>query len=494
MAAAAGEGAFCRLLLMAMMAVSGTGLFAQEATALPAPPLPEVKRITVEEAVDMALKNNLSLESSRVALDTKKRKSDLVWNQFLPSLDVRGTLARDNEAGSVSATIPIPQTGMPVTIPGIGGGILNPNFLVTDPMDLPQWHVQGNFSASLTLSAALAHGIKSIKMDYETGLLTYEKAKLQLERDVRKSYYQMLLVKENIALLRESFETAQRRATMAQTNYRNGLVPEVSYLQAQVTVENMKPTIDQAENGLKLAMASFAMNLGLPYDTDFELEPIKGELNFIPLDVAELIHKASIEKPDIVELRQSLATLKTSRTAQAFQLWTPYLNLSWGITPMFSPALDPWKESWFNKDNWSSSGSFSITLGMNLNGLLPFTKEGQGLKDVDNNIRTLSIGLAQAIRGTEIEVYNTLFSLEQARVNTEAQRYTVNLADRTYRLMEQAYRAGLSELLEVQNAELELRRARIGILEQNFNYINGLVDLEYAIGVPFGSLSNWSEK
>jgi outer membrane protein TolC len=344
------------------------------------------------------------------------------------------------------------------------------------------------------LSAALGHGIKAIKMDYETGQLNYEKAKLQMERDVRKSYYQMLLVKANIALLRESFETAQRRATMAQTNYRNGLIPEVNYLQAQVAVENMKPTIDQAENGLKLAMASFAMNLGLPYDTAFELEPVKGDLNFIPLDLAELIHKASTEKPDIVELQKTLSTLKTSRTAQALQMWTPYLNLSWGVTPMFNPVMDPWKESWGNGDNWSSSGTFSITLGLNLNSLFPFTKEGQGLKDVDNNIRNLNINLAQAIRGTEIEIYNTVFSLEQVQVSVDALRHTVELAERTYRLTEQAYRAGLSELLEVRNAGDELNRARLAILEQNFNYINGLIDLEYAIGATFGSLSTWSEK
>ncbi|MDR1957338.1 MAG: TolC family protein, partial [Treponema sp.] len=72
----------------------------------------------------------------------------------------------------------------------------------------------------------------------------------------------------------------------------------------------------------------------------------------------------------------------------------------------------------------------------------------------------------------------------------EAQRLTADLAERTYRLTDQAYRAGLNDLLEVQNAELELRKSRIGVLEQQFNYLNGLIDLEYAIGVPFGTLSS----
>ena len=66
---------------------------------------------------------------------------------------------------------------------------------------------------------------------------------------------------------------------------------------------------------------------------------------------------------------------------------------------------------------------------------------------------------------------------------------TVNLAARTLQLSETAYRNGLKTYLEVQNDELALRQARLGVLQQNYNYLMSLLDLEYAIGVPFGTLS-----
>jgi outer membrane protein TolC len=66
----------------------------------------------------------------------------------------------------------------------------------------------------------------------------------------------------------------------------------------------------------------------------------------------------------------------------------------------------------------------------------------------------------------------------------------VALAERAYGLSEQAFRAGLQDLLQVQNAELELKQAKVSALEQQFNYLNGLLDLEYSIGVPFGSLTS----
>jgi outer membrane protein TolC len=109
---------------------------------------------------------------------------------------------------------------------------------------------------------------------------------------------------------------------------------------------------------------------------------------------------------------------------------------------------------------------------------------------MDNNLRALNIGLAQAIRGTEIEIYYTVFSLERAQISAETQAQTVALAERSYQLTEEAYRAGLQELLQVQNADLARRQARVQMLEQQFNYRTGLIDLEYSIGVPFGTLSN----
>jgi outer membrane protein TolC len=460
-----------------LSAALGPPAFGQEAAAPP----PAIRSITPDEAVELAIKSNLSLESARAGAATKKRTSDLSWNRFIPSVTLGGSLIMDNEASQVGGTLPVDlNTVNSAFPPGVIYGV------VPYSMEAPRWHVAGTVQASLTVSAAMFEAMRTLRMDYEGGLISYEKARAQLERDVRKAYYQMLLLQENIALLRESYEAAERRVTMARANYNSGLIPEVNLLQAQVAMENLKPTIDQAENGLKLSMASFANNLGLAYDTPFELIPVENEAILIPLDVAELITKAASGRPDIQELKQTILVLESTRKAQRLAL-APSLSLSWNMNQAF--IRDPWKDDWINGDNWQQSGSLTISLGLRLHSLLPFSTDYQGIRDLEDNLRTANIGLAQAVRGTEIEIYNTVLTLEQTRATMEAQRYTVDLAERTYRLTEQAYRAGLNELLEVQNAELELRRARIGVLEQNYNYIQGLIDLEYAIGVPFGTLT-----
>jgi len=448
-------------------------------------------RLTQDEAVEMALKNNLSLESARASSGTKKRASDYSWNQFIPSVTVGGSLIRDNEVNTVTGMQPVDIA----TIPGIGqlSGI-PPNSLygvVPYSVEAPQWHVAGSIQASLSISIAMFENMNRLRLDYEGGLISYEKAKSQLERDVRKAYNSMLLLQENIALLRLSAENVDRQVQMAQANYNAGLAPELTLLQARVARENLRPVMDQAENGFRLSLAQFAMFLGLPYDTPFELSPVENDTDFIPLDVKELISKAASGKPDIQELKHTILLLQSARKAQTFAL-LPALTVSWNTQPVF--IRDPWKDEWGDKDNWQRSGGLTISLGVRLNSLFPLSVDFQGIKNMDDQIRAANIGLAQMIQGTEIEIYNTILSLEKTRITTEAQTQTVDLAERAYRLTENAYRAGLQDYFQVQSTEQSLRQARVQMLEQQFNYLNGLLDLEYAIGVPFGTLTSKESK
>jgi len=447
-----------------------------------------VMRLSIEEAVELALRNNLSLESSRAGLATRRRASQLSWNQFIPNITVSGTLNRDNEAGTTSINQVIPSgAGIPYTVEGIPG-LFYPGIggLFSAEINNPQWRIVGNIQASVTVSAAMFENIRRLRLDYETGLINYDRARVQLERDVRKAYHSILLLQENIALIRGSFENVERQVQMAQANYNAGLAPELTLLQARVARENMRPVIDQVESGFALSMMQFAMFLGMDYDTKFELIPLAQTSNFIPLDVAEMVTQAAARKPDIQELRHTILMLESARRAQILSL-TPSLNISWNSQSIF--IRDPWENSWFNNDDWIRQGSLSITLALRLHSLIPFSTDFQGIRNLDDQIRTANIGLAQMVTGTQIEINNIVLTLERTRINTQAQTETVRLAEQSYRLTEQAYRAGLQDYFQVQNAQQSLHQARVQLLEQQFNYLNSLIDLEYSIGVPFGTLS-----
>jgi outer membrane protein TolC len=292
----------------------------------------------------------------------------------------------------------------------------------------------------------------------------------------------------NITLLKESLNSAEDQVAMTRANYNAGLVPELTLLQAQVAMENLKPAILEMENGLSVMQSSFAILLGLPFSAVIKLASIETS-DYIDLDVRDLITKATNVNPEILQAKQAITATQSMQKILKLRHYTPSLILNWNAGPAFTK--DPLKDSWFDDaDDWSDSqGMFNITLMMNLNSLLPFSAEGLERKALEDGLNSANIKIMQLIQKTEIEVYQTVLLLEKSRTNMEALQLTENMALRSYQLTQQAFRNGLAELLEVQSALIEYQKAQNEVLKENFNYLSGLIDLEYAIGVPFGTLS-----
>jgi outer membrane protein TolC len=231
--------------------------------------------------------------------------------------------------------------------------------------------------------------------------------------------------------------------------------------------------------------------LGLPNGAEFELDPVPSEVQFIPLDAADLSARAASGNWDIKAIRNNLLVTQSGKWARWYANYTPSLSLGWNYG---RTLMDPFGSNLFDGDNWAKgtsgvTGSLTIGLVLRLDNYLPFSSGAQGVREIDDAVSALNLNLARTIRETEISIYTTVFSLEKIRITAEAQRATVRLAERSYQLTYQAYSGGLRTFLDVQSAEQDLRQARLGMLRQNIDYLQGLFDLEYAIGVPFGALN-----
>jgi outer membrane protein TolC len=435
-------------------------------------------RISPDEAVELAIKNNLGLEQQRVGVSTKQRAHTHAWNSFLPTITLSGGPNINSSSSNTTGDFAQPDVTKQTQTSSIIG-------------------FQGQLQVQFTINFALFEAVKYLRMDYETGRLSFEQAKLQMERDIRKSYFNMMLMEEQIKQLQESRRNAEEQARSAETQYRAGRQPELNYLQARVNVETMKPSIDQAVSGLKLAKSSFAMTLGLPLDTDFDLSLPVENIRYIPLDTQDLIRRAKGNNPDIQVQAQQLQTLMSQRKAQTYQKWTPNLSLGWagGFSNNNSDTgidtnIDNTK---LNQNTASTTSSVTLGLSWTASSLLPFSRDAQSIKDLDDSVKTASIALAQAEQSTELDITNKVYSLEQIRANIEAQQATAALAERSYNETLRAYNSGLQNLLQVQTADLQLRNARLNLYQQESNYLQGLIDLEYTIGAPFGSLMTQAE-
>lgn len=407
----------------------------------------EVKKIvlTIEDAVDYSLKNSVSIQTAKIDLELAKWKKDTAWNTFIPTVQVNGTVSRANE---ISKVMSLPESN--------------------------HWVVLGNLSMSFNFNVAMIQNMRATIAAYESGKISWEQALIDNEKTIRQLFYGLLLQQESLKLQEDSLENARQRMNQAYTNYRNGYVPQISYLQTQVAYENQVPTVDKLRTQVSQALDSFAFLIGLPLNSKIEL---KGEINpaIIELDKDELIEKGLKNNLSIHALRENLNALKLQASAGDLSCFTPSLALSWNGNPMISNAFD---SDWGNSNNWSDSGAFSITLAWNLTNMLPWSSNRIGIKELKDNVSKLEIQLDSIIQKVELDIKTAVDTLNQCEQAIEISQRNIDLAQKYYNLTWNAYQNGTTEYLDLKEAQSQLDQAKLGLLNEKYNYMMSLMDLE----------------
>lgn len=417
--------------------------------------------LTIDKAADYAIENSKTLKSAAIDLEIAKTKKNTAWNVVVPTVQVTGTMSRSTEVNnSMSAIMQM----------------INPSYVPEEITESDHWVAVGGVSANLNLSFALIKAYQITVANYEAGLITWEQTVKQTKRDVKKMFYSLLLLQENLKLQQTMLENARQRMIQAQTSYKNGQVPELSYLQAQVAYENKLPGVIEMEQMVKQQFDMFCFVLGMPYGTQIALEG-SIEPSFYSVNAEELINKHLYNRLDIKSFNKNLQILNDSLTATKLQIFTPALAVSYSFQPMLSDVTG----EWFNSDSWRDNGSFSVTLAWNLTNMLPFSSNSVGMKETKKSIEKMELTYATVLQNAEIEIHTLVDKLEKSQAAIEAGLSSVELAQKAYNMTLTAFKNGTTEYLDVKDAESQLAQAKLGLMNERYTYMTGILDLEYAI-------------
>lgn len=437
---------------------------------------PEKMILTVDEATNYAINNSRTLKVSAIDVEIAKLKKDNAWNVFVPSVQISGTMSRSNEASNTSEEMKkIMEEALKEAL-GLPGGGSSDTSESSEPKEADHWKAVGNVSVNWNFSFALFEAYRTTVSNYEAGLISYEQSVKQTERDVKKMFYGMLLMQENLKLQQEMLENAKMRMEQAAISYRNGQVPELSYLQAQVTYENKRPTVLEMEQTISQQMNTFAFLLGLPYGTKLELVGTI-EPEFITVDSNELVEKYLTNRLDVQGLYNNIELVTHGLTASKLQTFSPALALSYG----FQPVVMDITKNWFEDENNMDNGSFSVTLAWNLTNMLPFSSNMVSLRETQKNLEKLELSVATVLQSGEMEIASLVDKLKKCESSIAAMEYNVELAEKAYNMTYEAYRVGTTEILDVRDSESQLSQAKLGLLNEKYTYLTTLLDLEYAI-------------
>ncbi|MBR0495670.1 MAG: TolC family protein [Treponema sp.] len=426
----------------------------------------EVVKLSIEEAVDYALKNSRTLKSNDIDLEIKKRASSNSWNVFLPNVTASGTMKRESE--------------------------ISPQYASAGMTDFPdeesRWDVIGSVSASWNFTPAYIAQIKISKAQYEAGKISWEQNLRETTTNIKKAYYGLLLQKESLKIKKASLENTRQRRIQAQANFKNGSIPELQYLKAQVDYENAKPEVDTAEQALNQQMDLFEFLIGMPVGTKIELTSTIEPL-YIDVTADELLEKYSDNDLQIKALEKNKLAAKLGITALDLSTWVPALSVSYGWQPMYvdgaSMGLAKGNAKAFGftgdigkDEKWYNSGSLSLTLAWNITNMLPWSSNRQKVKDYKQQLAQLDLSLQTLRENQKVQVRKAVDTLNQAREQIESMARNVTLAQRAYDMTVRSYRNGTTERLDLRDTESSLDQAKLGLVNQKFQYISALMDLE----------------
>ncbi|MBR5966712.1 MAG: TolC family protein [Treponema sp.] len=445
-------------------ALASTLLFAQEQE--------KVVTLTVDQAVELAKENSRTLKSAEIDLEMKRRASANSWNVFLPTVTASFSAARTTEVDLSQANSTI---AMANGMNQLSSTITGKPFVPQEPLSEKEkyhWALVGEVSASLNLSLAYISKIRAAKVDYECGKITWEQSQKQTLMNIKKLFYGLLLQQESLDVKKATLENARQRAAQAEANYRNGLIPELRLLNAQVTYENQKPEVESAEQALAQAMDNFAFLIGLPVGTKIQLEG-SIEPAYVNVNSEELLNKYADNSMDYQNLKGSIESLKLNLSAMNLSSYTPALVLSYNYQPMKTFVSDDSK--------WKDQGKFAASLVWRLTDMLPFGANRQQAKTIQDNVKKLEIQMETLKENQKVQVKKAVDTLNQARKQIESMGRNITLAQRAYDSSARSYRNGATELLDLRDSESQLNQAKLGQLNQKYNYISALMDLEYTL-------------
>lgn len=446
-----------------LLAMSGAFVFAQEALAQNTESDKKTVNLTIYEAVDYALEHSHSLKTADIDLEIKERAGKNAWNVLLPTVQATGTLNRTTDISSN-----LQQTNMLMTLAH------QPIIEETESM---KWTGIASLSVDWNFSLAMIQQIRAAKAGYEVGKISYEQSLVETEVNVKKLFYGLLLQQENLNLQKTTLENSRRRMVQAEANFKNGMVPELSMLQAQVTYQNKSPEVAQMEREFRQQLDTFAFLLGLPVGTDIVLQ---GSIEpfYVDLHYDTLIERYGNNSLDLQSIDKNIEQLQRNLDALNLSTYTPFFNLSYGFKPMLTDFLDADKGGFPTGGDWTDSGSISFTIGWNLTNILPFSSNRQQAKDLQANLDKLKVSREMLLENQKMTVRKSVDTLIQAREQIQSMNRSITLAQRSYDMTVRAYRNGTRELLDVRDAEDQLNTAKLGLANQKFNYISALLDLE----------------
>jgi outer membrane protein TolC len=408
--------------------------------------------LTLDDAVEQALKHSIELQKNRITLEEGEYSSKRLWAEIFPAISV--------------------STGL-----SFGNAPLFTGAAADRRIGKENLGYSASAGVSLNLSAGIPYRMRLLSLAYQQQLLSYEDARRLLEIDTAQRFYDLVAEREGLALLADTLNLAERQLERHRVGRANGMISEAALLQSRLAVETARYELSSAQAAYSNGLGALLNILGLPPETPVRLE---GEFDIrkIELNPEELIRNYLPGRPDIEQQRRTIERLGLTEKQALLGGRAPSLDLSfnWQGGPRGGRGIT---------NPFSDSIGGSITLRMPINPWIPGTKESQALRNAESDIERALLDLKSSEDAAAAQIRSLTANLQNSWESLEIARLREEIAQRSYEYSEQGFLSGSVEALTLENSRNNLAEARYQLLRGELAYQKMVLNLAQALNADW---------
>jgi len=410
------------------------------------------RRLTLREAISLALKQNLSVRVASTQVEELEGTRERRGASLLPHVTGDALANRENidlrAMGISFPTIP-PIMGISFpTIPAVVGPFAHYDFRLSASQSLIDRHSYHNWKAS--------------ERQEEAAKLDYQDARDLVIRQAAGLYLDSQASAAEVEAAESRVTTSETLEKLARDQHAQGLATAVDVVRAQVQLARDQQNLLVARNTYQTSLLVLAHFLGLSPGAPLDLaEPLKFH-HVQSTDADQALHSALEARSDYAALfKQRDSLVEQLKASRARYLPTLSVNGDYGAIGRTFGSM-------------AGTGEIQGTLTVTL-----FDRDRAGEKtELQSQLKRLNAQIDDLNREIEQELRTALLDLESTENQVTVTEAALHLAERELSLAQDRFRNGVTDNIEVVTAQSSLASAqddRIMALARHADAVMALV-------------------
>jgi outer membrane protein TolC len=442
--------------------------------------------LTSDDVARRARATSTEIEAKRHAITAAEQGVAQVRFGFWPRLTLSADYTRlsDIEApslgdfgggGQLVVTTTPPEGPRPIA-PG------EPLFAVPTP-EITFEPVLNNYTLGARLHVPLSdyvltmsNAIAAASHAKEATVAQQEAVVAAVDRDARVIYYEWIRAQAFELIADQAREQATGHLKDAQNGFQAGLLSKADVMQAQARLGNNELSVERAKNATELRSVGLAVAMhdssGVRYQAGENVFAEAPELSRLPA-AAAAYREALGARSELRALAESEKAFQkqasTARVARYPRLDAHASALYANPNPRYFPQEERFDGTW-------DVGAVLSWTPTDIGGA---NAAGSAFEARAKELAAQRKGLMDGIR---LEVESALVEAAQARYAIEVSAQTLAAAEESYRVRLELFRAGRATLGELTDAQTELTRARLELVNAHVAARIALTQLHHALG------------